>query len=140
MKSMPDCAGPDGLPKYGLTNLVRKYVDTIWLVRPENANAQTSLVEEMRTIATSLDTLLACSTVEEDAKLLSLGDVQMQRLKGLQRAHKDGHWGVASKMLLATSDEVSLTTVEELVAAQKAQLFQGKLLSNEEKLAGLKTV
>ena len=41
-------------------------------------------------------------------------------------------------MLVSTEDDASLVTVDELFAAQKAQLLAGKLLANEEKLAAAK--
>ena len=114
---------------------MRKYVETIWL--PRNISADTGLVSEMRTVAQTLDSLLESPSASGDPKLLQSGDIQMQRLKALERFHKDRHWGIAGKMLLTNEDGVQLCSTEEIAAVQKAQLFQSKLKSNEEKLAGM---
>ena len=58
----------------------------------------------------------------------------MQRLKALEKAHDDGHWEVAKKLLVTEGQSVTAVTLDELMAAQKAQLLQGKILRNEEKL------
>ena len=58
----------------------------------------------------------------------------MQRLKALEKAHEDGHWEVAKKLLVTEDQTVTAVSLDEIFAAQKAQLLQGKILRNEEKL------
>ena len=59
----------------------------------------------------------------------------VQRLKALQQAAKDGNWHTASKMLVDFEDSASITGIDELLAAQKAQLLEGKILQNQEKMS-----
>ena len=90
LKFMPDLAGLDGNFKKDCWGVFAKYYTTIWL--PSKIKVDHSIAAELRTVCASLDSLMESPNINRDAELMKAGDVQMQRMKALERAHDDGHW------------------------------------------------
>ena len=102
---------------------VVQYITSVWNGARPTTEMGVRNAKEMRTVGECLDALLR-------GDLATVGDMLMQRLKAIERAHKDGNWQTAAHLELCGDLDVGLATQEELQEAVRGRLTTEKLAAD----------